>query len=180
MYYNKEKPSYYLPTGTNRLYSITIYEETIVFEGEFWYLRNKEFYTNKGKTDATYIKNFIGMGYLEKRSYKKCVAFVLSGLVLTAINTITVKLSKWADEANFFLQWIGKTVALPEWMAMGLKLAMIICLLLGILFFFSKKKVVEISFTDKRICLPQKSLSDVEFAKLYQTIRRLADKKAIK
>ena len=180
MYNNKEKLCYYLPAGDNRFYSITIYEETIVFEGEFWYLRNKEFYKNQEKTDVAYINNFIGMGYLEKRSYKKCVAFVLSGLVLTAINTITVKLSKWADDANFFLRWIGKTVNLPEWMAVGLNITMIICLLLGIIFFFSKKKVVEISFTDKRICLPQKSLSDVEFAKLYQTIRRLADKKVIK
>ena len=180
MYYNKEKPSYYLPTGTNRLCSITIYEETIVFEGEFWYLRNKEFYTNKGKTDVAYINNFIGMGYLEKRSYKKCVAFVLSGLVLTAINTITVKLSKWADDANFFLRWIGKTVNLPEWMAVGLNITMIICLLLGIIFFFSKKKVVEISFTDKRICVPQKSISDLEFAKLYQTISQLTDKQNVK
>lgn len=180
MYNNKEKLCYYLPAGDNRFYSITIYEETIVFEGEFWYLRNKEFYKNQEKTDVAYINNFIGMGYLEKRSYKKCVAFVLSGLVLTAINTITVKLSKWADDANFFLRWIGKTVALPEWMAMGLNLAMIICLLLGILFFFSKKKVVEISFTDKRICVPQKSISDLEFAKLYQTIRQLTDKQNVK
>ena len=45
-----------------------------------------------------------------------------------------------------------------------------ICLLLGLVLFFSKKKVIEISFTDKRICVPQKSMSSAEYQTLYQTL----------
>lgn len=168
---------YQLPITANRFYSITVYAQKIVIEGKFWYLRDKEFYRNKEKTDTALIQNFLGMGYLKKRSYKKCVAFILSGLVLTGINAVMEKLNEWTDNANFFLQWIGKTIALPEWMGIVLNVATVICMLFGIVYFFSKKKVVEISFTDKRICIPQKSISDLEFNALYQVIKQLVHKK---
>jgi hypothetical protein len=45
-----------------------------------------------------------------------------------------------------------------------------ICILLAVVYFFSKKKVIEISFTDKRICVPQKSMTNNEYHMLYQSI----------
>lgn len=46
----------------------------------------------------------------------------------------------------------------------------VICVLSAVALFFSKKKVIEISFTDKRICVPQTSLTRSEYIMLYQSI----------
>lgn len=165
---------YHLPITNKRKCDIKVYSQYIVFEGNFMYLKDKEFYRNKQPKDTVFIKNFLGMGYLKKRSYKKCIVFILGGSVLSVIKTIIDKLSELVDKANTILQWIGQSVTLPEWMNITLNMVAAICLLLGVLFFFSKKKVVEISFTDKRICIPQKSLSNAEFAKLYQSLEQLS------
>lgn len=163
-----------LPTD-RRKYCLKVYQDKLTIEGRFWYLKDKEFALQKGK-DIALLHNYIGMGYLNKRSYRKTIAFVLGGVILGVINSIIEKLSELADKANFFLRWIGETVTLPEWMTYLLNGTMVVCIILGILLFFSKKKVVEISFTDKRICVPQKSLSNAEYAGLYQTIKNQTQK----
>lgn len=163
-----------LPTDY-RKYCLKVYQDRITIDGKFLYLKDKEFIAQNGNVTAL-LHNYIGMGYLAKRSYRKTFAFVFGGVILGVINSIIEKFSALADKANSFLRWIGETVTLPEWMTYLLNGTMVICIILGILLFFSKKKVVEISFTDKRICIPRRSLSDAEYAGLYQTIKNLSNK----
>lgn len=163
-----------LPTD-HRKYSLKVYQDRLAIDGRFWYLRDKEFILQNGNATA-FIHNYLGMGYLSMRSYKKTLAFVFGGVILGTIKTIIDKLSDLADKANFFLGWIGQTFTLPEWLNTIFNMAVVICIILAIILFFSKKKVVEISFTDKRICIPQKSISQEEYYELYQTIKNLLKK----
>ena len=80
------------------------------------------------------------------------LAFVFGGVILGAVNSLIDKLGELADKTNSVLRWIGQTFTLPEWLNYILNMTVVICIVLGIMLFFSKKKVVEISFTDKRIC----------------------------
>jgi RNA polymerase subunit RPABC4/transcription elongation factor Spt4 len=153
-----------------RQYSIIVNRNEILFNGEFWYLKDKEFVSNKNKSDKALIKNFMGMGYLAKRSPRKCILFVIVGSMLELVKAIIDKLSDWVDEANNYLQWIDKSISLPDWMNYTMNTLAIICILLAIVYFFSKKKVIEISFTDKRICVPQNSMTSNEYHTLYQSI----------
>ncbi len=110
------------------------------------------------------------MGYLAKHSPKKCMAFILGGTTLEIIKTIIDKLNSILDKINNYLQWIDMSIELPEWMTYTMNTIAFVCIVLGIVFFFSKKKVVEISFMDKRICIPQRSITKNEFNMLYQSI----------
>ena len=95
------------------------------------------------------VSNFLGLGYL----------------------------TEGVDKINSYLQWMGHSISLPDWMNTTMNVLAVICLLLGLVLFFSKKKVIEISFTDKRICVPQKSMTVNEYQTLYQTIMQARSKK---
>ena len=159
-----------LTENAERNYTITVNKENVLFTGDFWYLKDKEFIKSHGSNENALVKNFIGIGYLAKRSFRKCLMFVIAGSALEIIKMIIDKLTEWVDKANDYLQWIDKSISLPGWMNYTMNALAILCILLGIALLFSKKKVIEISFTDKRICVPQKSMTGSEYNMLYQSI----------
>lgn len=164
---------YHLPMNADRPFDIQVFPDRVTFSGKFWYLRDKEFYRNGNKTETALIKDFLGIGYLAKRSYRQTILFVFGGTLLEITKAIVDQLSEWIDKANHYLQWVDRSVALPGWMNTTVNVIAFLCVVLGIALFFSKKKVIEISFTTKRICIPQKSLSEEEFNKLYNIIKSL-------
>lgn len=164
---------YHLPMSDNRNYDIKVYAKQLIITGSFWYLKDKEFYRNSNNSDNANIQNFLGMGYLNKRSYRKTIIFVLGGTILEAVKMVVDKLSDLVNKVNNYLQWIGHEICLPEWLNYTVNVLAIICLILAVTLFFSKKKVIEISFTDKRFCIPQKSMSNKEYMELYQIIQTL-------
>lgn len=164
---------YHLPQSCNRLYEIKVYADKILFNGKYWYLKDKEFFSNRSRTETCSIHNFLGMGYLNKRSYRLCVLFVFGGVILEGFKFIADKLMELADKANSYLKWIGHEICLPDWINYTVNTFAVICIILAVMLFFSKKKVIEISFTDRRICVPQNSMSNKEYTELYQTIRSL-------
>lgn len=157
----------------NRNYEIKVYAKQLIINGSFWYLKDKEFYRNQNNSDNATIQNFLGMGYLNKRSYQKTIIFVLGGTILETVKMIVDKLSGLVSQANNYLQRTGHEICLPGWLNNTVNVLAIICLILAVILFFSKKKVVEISFTDRRICIPQKSISNREYMELYQIIQTL-------
>ena len=171
-------PCYYLPMTQGRKYEIRVWPDRILFSGQFLYLRDKEFYANKGEEAVASPADFLGMGHLKMRSYKKTLAFVVSGVVLGAVNALCEKASDLADKANSVLQWVGEALTLPGWLDFLLTASMAVCICFGLILLFSRKNVVEISFTDKRICVPERSLSDAEFAGLYQAVKSLSGRAA--
>lgn len=161
---------YKLAENNNRKYCITVNRKDIQFVGDFWYLKEKEFIKCSAKKEMALLQNFLGMGYLAKRSFKKTLLFVFAGSVLEIVKLVIDKLTELIDKANTYLQWIDKSISLPEWMNTTMNIMAIICILIGVALFFSKKKVIEISFTDKRICVPEKSMTRQEYNTLYQSI----------
>ncbi len=105
--------------------------------------------------------------YLIKCSLKKCLMLVIAGSILVAVNMIIDKHTEWVDKANDYLKWIDKSITMPEWMNHIMNALAVICVLSAVALFFSKKKVIEISFTDKRICVPQTSLTRSEYNMRY-------------
>ncbi|MCM1325862.1 MAG: hypothetical protein NC094_07495 [Bacteroidales bacterium] len=167
---SENNPLYQLTANNNRKYCITVSRKDIWFEGDFWYLKEKEFVKCSTKKEVALPQNFLGMGYLTKRSYKKTLFLVFAGTVLEAIKLIIDKLTEWIDKANDYLQWIDSSINLPEWMNIAMNIIAVICILTGVALFFSKKKMIEISFIDKRLCVPKKSMTKQEYNALYQSI----------
>ena len=162
---------YRLAENGRRSYSITVKRDCVLFDGKFWYLRDKEFIKAKNQQETARIEAFLGMGYLAKRSFKKCLLFVLAGSVLEGFKMILDQLTEWTDQANKYLQWIDLSVSLPAWLNHTMNILAVLCIILGAALFFSKKKVIEISFQDKRICVPQNSMTQKEYHTLYQSIQ---------
>lgn len=165
-------PLYHLGITKKRKCDITIWQDRIVFSGEFFYLRNKEFYKSKGQADTAFLRNFLGMGYLSQRSYRKTLLFLIIGTILELAKIVLDKLTDFANKANDYLEWFDRSISLPEWLNSTVNILAILCILFGVILFFSKKKMIEISFTDKRICVPQRCMSQVEYNMLYQAIKR--------
>lgn len=162
---------YHLPATDKRKCDIAVWQDKVVFWGKFYYLKDKEFCKNKKSTETAYLRNYLGMGYLSQRSYQKTLWFILGGTVMELVKLALDKITEFVDKVNDYLKWIDRSITLPEWMNNTVNVLAFICLILGIVLFFSKKKVIEISFTDKRICVPQKSMSKSEYNMLYQSIQ---------
>ena len=111
---NDRKILYRLDPNRQRSYSILVNGEEVMFSGDFWYLKNKEFVKCRNRQEMAQTRNFLGMGYLAKRSFKKCILFLLAGSALEIVKMIIDKLTEWVDKANDYLQWIGQSISLPE------------------------------------------------------------------
>ncbi|MCM1542541.1 MAG: zinc ribbon domain-containing protein [Blautia sp.] len=60
---------YKLTENAGRNYTITVNRENVLFTGDFWYLKDKEFLKSHDSNESALVKNFIGIGYLAKRSF---------------------------------------------------------------------------------------------------------------
>lgn len=164
-------PLYQLSPTSKRKYGLTVMSDRMIILGKYLYLKDSEFQRNQEATDTAFLANYLGMGYLSQRSHKKSLLFLIAGTVLEIVKVIIDKLSSLIDKANDSLQWFNCSISLPEWINHTMNILAILCLLFGVILFFSRKKVIEISFTNKRICVPQKSMTQSEYAMLYQSIK---------
>lgn len=64
---------------------------------------------------------------------------MIAGSVLEVVKTTIDKLTEWADKANDYLQWIDKSISLPEWMHYTMNALAILCILFAIALFFQKE-----------------------------------------
>lgn len=163
------KTVYHLPKTKERNCDIKVYEDRVEVEGEFWNLREKEFYKNPSQKDVAYIRDFIGMGYLKKRSHKKGIFFVICAAILEVLHII---LDKIGDISNGF-HLMGMELYVPVWIENSVNVMLVIAGIFAIMYLFSQKSVIEISFLNKRICIPRKCLTNNEFQNLYATLLRL-------
>ena len=141
--------------------SISISEDCFMIEGDFYYLVNKEFRNVKNGRDTCSIKEYMGIGSLRKRSPKKLMQFVALTFILELLNTIAGKI----DDYLFFMD--------TDWTSYFVNIAAILCLIQGLRLFFSKKKVVEISFLSKRFCVDEKLLCNEDIERIHHILMNL-------
>lgn len=141
-------------TTKYRQCQLVVTEDTFIVTGDYYYLVDKEFKKVNGKQDTVFIKDYMGLGTLRKRSPKKMFLFIGLALVLEIVSVIADKLSDL-----FFMFDTG-------WTDYFVNTAAVICLLVGLAYLFSKKKVHEISFRTRRICVDEKMFSNAEMRKL--------------
>lgn len=141
--------------------SISISDDCFMIEGDFYYLLNKEFRSVKNSRDTCSIKEYMGTGNLRKRSPKKLMQFVVLAFILELLNTIAGKIGDYL----FFMD--------TDWTSYFVNTAAILCLIQGLRLFFSKKKVIEISFLSKRFCVDEKLFRDEDIDRLHQILIKL-------
>ena len=152
-----------IPLSAEHPWGVVITDNDFIIQGNFSYLVDKEVIKSKVQSDSADLRSFLGMNYYSSRSYKKCILFVLIGSLLECFNVIIDKLNDLAEKANTILNLFDKSVSLPEWLNYSLNVIAALTVLAGIVYFFSAKKVVEISFAGKRFCINRKNITDGEF-----------------
>lgn len=152
-----------IPLSAEHPWGVVITDRDFIVQGQFSYLIDKEVVRSRVQSDRADIQKFIGMNYYSSRSYKKCILFVLIGSLLECFNIILDKLNDLADKANKVLNLFDRNISLPVWLNYSLNVIAAITVIAGIVFLFSGKKVVEISFVGKRFCIDQKRISNDEF-----------------
>lgn len=140
---------------------IRIVDDEFIIEGDFYYLINKEFHKVQNGKDSCPIKEYLGLGSLRKRSPKQLITFIVFATVLEFVNMIAGKIGDYL----FFMD--------TGWTSYFVNAAAILCVVQGLRLFFSKKKVVEISFLTRRFCVDETLFKDADINKLNQIMLKL-------
>lgn len=141
--------------------TIQITEKQFNIQGDFYYLVNKEFHKSKSKNDICALNEYMGLGSLRKRSPKKTLVYLVLAVVLEFVNEIVGKI----QDIFFF----GNT----DWLSCIVNVLVVICIIMGMIAFFSKKKVIEITFLSKRICVDEKMFAEDDINKMHQLMMKL-------
>lgn len=145
----------------NKQCSMHITDDNFIIQGDFYYLVNKEFHEIKGGKDTCPIKEYIGLGIMRKRSPKQLFTFIIFAVILEFTYTIADKISQYL----FFVN--------TEWTSYVVNAIAVLCIIQGLRLFFSKKKVIEISFLTKRFCVDEKLFNNEDINKLNQILLKL-------
>lgn len=148
-------------TTKNKKCQLVVTEDTFMVTGDYYYLVDKEFKKVIDRQDTAVIKDYMGLGALRKRSPKKMFLFIAFALVLEIMGAIADKISDL-----LFMFDTG-------WTDYLVNTAAVICLLVGLAFLFSKKRVYEISFRTKRICVDEKMFNNADMIKLDKVLQGL-------
>ena len=127
--------------------SIQITEEQFLIQGDFYYLVNKEFH--------------LGLSAMRKRSPKKTLRFLILAVILEFFDTLAGKI----EDIFFFAD--------TDWTSYFVNTAVILCVVMGFVAFFSKKKVIEISFLSKRFCVDEDLFSEEDINKMNHILLKL-------
>lgn len=141
--------------------SIHVSDTDFMINGDFYYLVNKEFRSVKNGNDKCSIKEYMGLGSLRKRSPKKLIQFIVFACILELFDTIAGKMGDYL----FFMD--------TDWTSYFVNAAAILCVIQGLRLFFSKKKVIEISFLSKRFCVDEKLFRNEDINRLHQILLKL-------
>lgn len=141
--------------------TIQIIEEQFSIQGDFYYLVNKEFHKSKTRRDSCPVKEYMGLGTLRKRSPKKTLFFIAVAVVLEFVNMLAGKI----EDIFFFTN--------TEWTSYIVNTVAILCVVAGVVALLSKKKVIEITFLSKRICVDEKLFAEDDINKLHQFMIKL-------
>ena len=141
--------------------SIQVSDTEFMIKGNFYYLINKEFRPVKNGNDKCSIKEYMGLGSLRKRSPKKLMQFIVLACILELFDTIAGKMGDYL----FFMD--------TDWTSYFVNAAAILCVIQGVRLFFSKKKVIEISFLSKRFCVDEKIFRNEDINRLHQMLLKL-------
>ena len=145
----------------NKHCRIHVTDTDFMIEGNFYYLVNKEFRPVKNGNDKCSIKEYMGLGNLRKRSPKKLIQFIVLACILKLFDTIAGKMGDYL----FFMD--------TDWTSYFVNAAAILCVIQGLRLFFSKKKVIEISFLSKRFCVDEKLFRNEDIDRLHQILIKL-------
>ena len=141
--------------------SIQVSDTDFMIKGNFYYLINKEFRSVKNGNDECSIKEYMGLGSLRKRSPKKLIQFIVLACILELFDTIAGKMGDYL----FFMD--------TDWTSYFVNAAAILCVIQGVRLFFSKKKVIEISFLSKRFCVDETLFRNEDMTRLHKMLLKL-------
>lgn len=134
--------------------SIQVTDEQFTIRGDFYFLVNKEFYKSHSKSDSCPVKEYLGLATLRKRSPKKTLRFLMLAVILEFVDTLAGKI----EDIFFFAD--------TSWTSYIVNTAVLLCVILGVIALFSKKKVIEISFLSKRFCVDENLFAEEDINKL--------------
>ncbi len=128
----------------NRKCELIVSDESFTICGDYFYLNDKEFSKVSGGEECLAKSGYMGLNVLRKRSPKKMFLFV----GLSATLEIVGKLADKIGDIFFMFD--------TDWTNYFVNICAAICLIVAVMYLFSKKKVYEISFLSKRVCVDEK------------------------
>lgn len=150
---------YVIPSqdGSKSDCTIIINEQTVDFFGDVYIYIYGDFRKTEEDIECE-IKDFLGMGYLKKRSRSKLIGFFICGCLLGFADTISGKLSD-------YLPWIN-----TNWTSFIVCVILLLSIFMLVSFWKSQKSVIEFSFLSKRVCVESDTYTKEDFNTIYSNI----------
>lgn len=157
--------SFYLAKDDKRRYELKIGDGIFSISGDYWIFNISDIYSQKDSHDEVLLSEYLGIGKLKMRPFRRVTAFIvfplIIGFVSKIINHILIRILMSSDMMERITD-LGNTI---------ITVLMIAFILYGIRLFFSLQDLIEISFISKHICIPRKSLTEIQFKTLCQSLQ---------
>lgn len=153
----------------NRNYEISLYGDSVIFEGDFYHFDGGDIYPAPNSRIALKASDYLGIGRIKYSSAKRYFRSIYVGVFLLAAGALVNFIKSIIKKASF----IGIDIDFPLPITIIYYLLLIICAYMIFKYLRSKRKLIEISFVGNRICVPKESLTDGEISFLQQEIINL-------
>lgn len=155
---------FYLPKDEKRTYELKIKDGILSISGDYWRYDISDIYMQRDSYDEVSTSEYLGIGKLKMRPQRYVVTFIVFPMIISLVSRL-------------INHWIFKVLLSSDAMAKlseaGNVLINILCaafILVGIRLLFSMKDLIEISFISKHICIPRKSLSEIQYRTLCRSL----------
>ena len=156
---------FYLPRDEKRKYELKVEDDMLTIKGDYWVYQISDIYKRNNSMDTVSIKEYLGMGKLKMRPLRYVYGFIVIPFIIRWIIEI---LNHWVFrvfESNAFINIISDIGNVL------LNILLIVFVIHGVRLIFSLKDLVEISFVSKHICIPRKSLTDLQYKTLNEILK---------
>ena len=156
---------FYLPQNENRRYEISIHDGVFSISGDYWCYNVSDIYKQKNSHDEVSTSEYLGIGKLRMRPYRYVVTFIVIPVIISTLinvaNNVVFKVFLSSETLEKLSSFVNAVVCILA----------VLFAAYGIRLLFSLKDLVEISFISKHICIPRKSITDIQYRTLNNILK---------
>ena len=156
---------FFLPRDEKRDYELKIEDGRFSIRGNYWVYNISDIYKRRDAYDDVDISEYLGIGKLKMRPIRYVVVFVAFPVLIDMVSSfINHKVFKvlLSSDALQTLSGVGNKI---------INFLSIAFILYGIRLLLSIKDLIEISFVSKHICIPRKSLTEIQYKTLCKSLK---------
>ncbi len=156
---------FYLPKDENRSYELKIDKGVFTISGDYWRYDLSDIFKYTDSHDEVRMSEYLGIGKLRMRPQRYVVTFIVLPVIISFVSRI---INHWIFKVILSSKALEKVADVGN---MLIGILAVVTILHGIRLLFSIQDLIEISFISKHICVPRKSLTEIQYRTLRNSLK---------